>query len=796
MKFRLSTRLVLSVVLIEAVMLTVLVWNSVRLIGSSHAEVLEKHFQDELTLLSNLLAPGLAADDRAILVDALSLMKNEGKIVYAVVLNNAGSTMASIGKVPDKIIPDLSYQDAKLDGCFDSFKEISLSNQKLGMLKLGYSIQYVEKLINKTRTQNAIIASIEILLSILVTFGVGYLLTRSLRQLEEGAKALTRDELDHRIKLDSRDEMGDLARAFNNLASHLSQTRTALADEHYALVKKTRELQTLLDGVNAIVVEADPGTCRFKYVSREAQSILGYPTGDWYVPNFLEEHIYQEDREQFKQQRDAHNQQPGTAIIDFRMTHMDGHLVDIRSINNFDYDESGVLTCRSLFLDVTEQKLNEQRIAYLAEHDALTGLFNRSRFQEELERALDYADRFEQQGALMFIDLDQFKYINDTMGHQAGDEYLVAIAQSLACSIRKVDILGRLGGDEFGIILPNTSRIEAEDVARILLKKLIVSNEEFTGMDTPVTASIGIVIFPEHGSVPGNLLAMADAAMYSAKDEGRNTYHIYQEADQQISAMHAKLEWEQRIRKALEKDLFVLHFQPIFHLDSRKVSHYEVLLRMLDNDGGLIPPGAFLEIAERFGMIRDVDRWVLNKAIEVQGESNRTGSPVRLAVNLSGRHFGNPQVLDWIKSQISNNNANPEMLIFEITETAAVENISNARRFTDDLHALGCRVALDDFGVGFSSFHYLKHLPVDMIKLDGSFVRQLARDKFDRVFVKAMSQMARGLGITSTAEFIESEEVIEILLELGVDLGQGFHLARPSESFTYPCEFELIKAAK
>jgi EAL domain-containing protein (putative c-di-GMP-specific phosphodiesterase class I) len=195
-------------------------------------------------------------------------------------------------------------------------------------------------------------------------------------------------------------------------------------------------------------------------------------------------------------------------------------------------------------------------------------------------------------------------------------------------------------------------------------------------------------------------------------------------------------------------------------------------------------------------MIRDVDRWVLSKAIQVQGDSNKTNEPVRLAVNLSGRHFGNPQVLDWIKSEIRKNNADPKMLIFEITETAAVENISNARRFTDDLHSLGCRVALDDFGVGFSSFHYLKHLPVDMIKLDGSFVRQLARDKFDRVFIKAMSEMAHGLGITAIAEFIESEDVINILLELGVDLGQGFHLARPGATFPYPCELALIKAIK
>lgn len=792
MRFRLSTRLILSVVIIELIMLTVLVWNSVRLIGSSHAEVLEEHFREEIKLLSNQLAPGLAADDRAILLDTLSLLEKEQKIVYAQVLNKDGQTMASIGKVPRNFIADANYQQAKSDGCFDSFREISLSKQKLGMLKLGYSIEYVESLIKKTRTQNALIASIEIILSILVTFAVGYFLTRGLRKLEEGTKALARDELDYRIELVTHDELGDLARAFNNLASHLSYTRNALHEEHSALEKKTQELQTLLDGVDAVIADADPKTCQFKYVSREAERLLGYPTNDWYTPNFLEKHIYLEDLEYFQRQRDTYNSKAGTAIIDFRMKHKDDHLVDIRSINNFKYDESDELTCRSLFLDVTEQKLNEKRIAYLAEHDALTGLYNRSRFQEELERALQYVDRSEQQGALMFIDLDQFKYINDTMGHQAGDEYLVAIAQCLAGNIRKVDILGRLGGDEFGIIMQNTSQEQAEEIAEQLLKKMVVSNREFTGMETPVTASIGIVIFPKHGTVPGDLLAEADAAMYSAKDKGRNTYHVYREADQQLTAMHAKLQWEQRIRKALEEDLFVLHYQPIFKLDSRKVSYYEVLLRMLDSEGDLIPPSAFLDIAERFGMIRDVDKWVLSKTIQVQGESNRTAEPVRLAVNLSGRHFGNPQILEWIKTEIRKNSADPRMLIFEITETAAVENISSARRFTDELHALGCFVALDDFGVGFSSFHYLKHLPVDIIKLDGSFVRQLARDKFDRVFIKAMSEMARGLDIISTAEFIESEEIIGLLVELGVNLGQGFHLAKPKSTFPYICETDTV----
>jgi len=796
MKIRLSTRLVLSILLIEAIMLSVLVWNSVRLISSSHAEVLEHHLNEEVVLLSNLLAPGLAVSDRAILQDSLSLAGREKSIVYVAVMDLDDNVMASIGNVPEKIEADKSFEDARFDGVFDVINRVELFGQNLGILKLGYSIKYVEELIRQTRLQNTSIAAIELILSLLMTLLVGYFLTRSLRRLEQGAQALARDELEHRIDLDSHDEMGDLARSFNKLASHLSSTRAALVDEHAALDKQTRHMQTLLDGIDAVIVEADPDTCRFIYVSREAENLLGYEMAEWLEPDFLLKHIHPEDKVHFEQQRTKYFKEPGSFTIDFRMLHKHGAVLGIRSINTIDNDESGALTCRGLLLDITEQKQNEDRIVYLADHDVLTGLLNRRRFQIELERELELSNRYQRQGALLFLDLDQFKYINDTLGHQAGDEFLCTIARRLGSSLRKVDVLGRLGGDEFGIILADTGLQQAEVIATQLLQRLVAENTGFDDIETPVSASIGIVVFPDNGTVPGSLLAKADAAMYSAKDSGRNTFHVYSDGDQKIKAMHAKLEWEQRIREALEQDLFVLHFQPIFWLDTGTVPHYEVLLRMHDGEGGLIPPSAFLEIAERFGLIREIDKWVLEHAIQIQGDSCRDGQPVSLAINLSGKHFGNPHVLEWIKQAIEVSGADPTMLIFEITETAAVGNIHQAGRFTDALHELGCRIALDDFGVGFSSFHYLKHLPVDMVKLDGSFVRHVASSKFDRVFIRSMTDMARGLGITSIAEFVEEENMVEILKELNVDMGQGYYFARPAEKFAFPCEPEQDKKEK
>ena len=790
MKFRLSTRLVLSVLLIEAVMLSVLVWNSVRLISSSHADVLNHHLKEEAVLLANLLAPGLAVSDRAILLDNLSLVGKEESITYVLVQDMNGNVMASIGVVPQTMITDSSFDEALKDSVYDLVQSIDLFGQHLGQLKMGYSIKYVKDLIRDTRIQNTTIASIELLLSLVMTLLVGYFLTRSLRRLEEGGKALTRDELEHRIEVDSQDEIGDLARTFNDLASHLASTRAELISEHQILEQQKRHIQTLMDGIDAVIVEANPITCQFVYASREAENLLGYDLQQWLQPDFIFSVMHADDIEYFKQEREGFISSPGSYTLDFRLIHARGKIIDVRSINTLDYNEVGKLTCRSLLLDITEQKRNEKRIIYLAEHDVLTGLYNRHRFQNELERELDLAERYNKKGALLFIDLDQFKYINDTMGHQAGDEYLCAIARRLSSCLRKTDFLGRLGGDEFGVILTNTDDLQAENFAIQLLERLIAENSGLNDLETPVSASIGIVMFPEHGTIAGNLLAMADAAMYTAKDNGRNTYHFHSEGDQKINAMHAKLEWEQRIREALEKNLFVLHFQPIFWLNDRTVPHYEVLLRMQNADGSLTPPAAFLDVAERFGMILDIDQWVLEHAIKIQGESCRSKRPVSLAINLSGKHFGNPDVFDSIKRYIDENGAEASKLIFEITETAAVENITQATHFTEALHALGCKIALDDFGVGFASFHYLKHLPVDMVKLDGSFVRHVANSMFDRVFIKSMTDMARGLGITTIAEFIESEDIIDVLTELDVDMGQGYHLAIPSAELEYPCSTE------
>lgn len=251
--------------------------------------------------------------------------------------------------------------------------------------------------------------------------------------------------------------------------------------------------------------------------------------------------------------------------------------------------------------------------------------------------------------------------------------------------------------------------------------------------------------------------------------------------DDTLMQMHAKVHWEDKIHRALAEDRFTLHYQPIVNLKTHEVIHYEALLRLKDQDGSLIYPHAFLDTAEHFGLIRDIDKWVLRHAVKKQAESIKNGNPISIAINLSGRNFGHSDILQHLQLALDEFDADPHALIFEVTETAAVENFGRARSFIESLRSLGCRFALDDFGVGYSSFHYLRNLPVDMIKIDGSFVRNLHLNQFDRIIIKAISDVANGLAILTIAEFVENEEIQNLLLDLGIEYGQGYQLAMPEE---------------
>ncbi len=458
----------------------------------------------------------------------------------------------------------------------------------------------------------------------------------------------------------------------------------------------------------------------------------------------------------------------------------DGHEIPISQVIMVHKNSDGtVKNLSTIGRDVTERKRFETQIMYMANRDPLTNLLNRRRFNEELEGWIAQARRFGTKMVLLFLDLDNFKYVNDSYGHQIGDKLLVTIANICRARVRTTDVLARLGGDEFAIILTHADVSVAESVANQIREAVQHHTDAVEKYPEGVTVSIGIAVFPEHGDKAETLLTCADLAMYNAKEEGRNCVRVY--TPKQKTHIELRLVWERRIREALDSEGFALVLQPIMDIRKNLIMGHEVLLRLINEKGEMELPGVFLPIAERFGLIHDIDRWVVKKAIHLIKKLKQDGKPAYLEVNISGKSFADKKLLPMIRNELAVTGVDTAslILVFEITETALIENMADAQSFISELKSIGCLFALDDFGIGFSSFNYLKQLPVDYLKIDGSFIVNLARDTTDQHLVKAMVEVARGLGKKTTAEFVGSEETLCLLREYGIDYAQGYHIGKP-----------------
>ena len=430
--------------------------------------------------------------------------------------------------------------------------------------------------------------------------------------------------------------------------------------------------------------------------------------------------------------------------------------------------------------DVTERRSFEAELRFLADHDALTGLPNRRRFHEELQRHLAFTARYGGEGAALLLDLDNFKYLNDSQGHKAGDQYLVSLARVLKERLRQTDVVARLGGDEFGVLLPAAGPVQARKVADLVAEAVREHAPLIGGQPVKLSTSIGVACFGHDATGdPDQLMAAADLAMYDAKEAGRDRIGMSTASAVDERSLKARMHWLERIRRALDDESFVIHSQPIASIETGSVSQYELLLRMTDENGHVIPATAFLATAERFDLIQEIDRWMIRRAIELIAEHREHGRDLKLEVNVSAKSLGDPELPVLIEDLLRETRIDPSLLILEVTETTAIANMDEAVEFANRLSRLGCGFALDDFGRGFGSFYYLKHLPLRYLKIDGDFVRNIAHNLVDQQVVKAVVQVAKALGYKTIAEYVQDEATVLALRHYGVDYMQGYHVGRP-----------------
>ncbi|MDR7047776.1 diguanylate cyclase (GGDEF)-like protein/PAS domain S-box-containing protein [Duganella sp. 3397] len=435
-------------------------------------------------------------------------------------------------------------------------------------------------------------------------------------------------------------------------------------------------------------------------------------------------------------------------------------------------DNGALLGVVVVFRDVSHERKLTRQLSWNASHDTLTGLINRREFEARIAEALHSAKEEGHVHAMLYMDLDQFKIVNDTCGHAAGDLLLQLLARMLQTQMRDSDVLARLGGDELGVLLPRCAIDQARLIAEGLRQS--IRNFRFVWQDRSfeLGVSIGMVEVTRHSKSMTELLMAADQACYLAKERGRNRVHVYRESDQRLARRLGEMQWVSRLNEAFEQQYFRLYTQPIVGLGEHGANHLEVLIRIQPAKGDLILPGAFIPAAERYDLMNAIDRWVIRAVCRHAGES--ASAPVEYSINLSGTSLADEGLHDYIVAQFREFNVAPQHICFEITETAVIANLIKAQEFMGKLKALGCRFSLDDFGSGLSSFAYLKALPVDFLKIDGVFIRDIATNSINRAMVKAINEVGHVMGLRTVAEYVEDDATLDVVRDLGVDYAQGY----------------------
>tara|TARA_R110002049_G_scaffold147342_1_gene310101 strand:- start:65504 stop:68110 length:2607 start_codon:yes stop_codon:yes gene_type:complete len=578
--------------------------------------------------------------------------------------------------------------------------------------------------------------------------------------------------------------LNDIANSSSGYALVIQNQSNLMRIEAELLEEQTRNkltLELLKEGV--IITDRNLEVIHMNPV---AESLTGWPTFEAEGHNIKEiiRLIDSDKRERFEIPGQSVIQENRTIHISQNLllvnNHNDERAIEITIAPHFPI-ESHAYGAVIIIKDLSETRRLVNEIQHRASHDPLTGLLNRQEFEYQLEKSIASAALHDVQHVICYIDVNQFKIINAQAGHSAGDYILTEVAHFLRSKTRTIDYIGRLSGDEFALLLVNHSIDNAKRTSQALIEEFQRHRFSWEGQTFELGLSIGIVPVTKDSPEPAQMLTRAELTCYSAKERGRNQFHVYQVDDDELTRKHAEILRAAGITGALKEDRFMLYCQPIVSLSlgNRSIQHYELLLRLNDANGNIIMPGSFIPAAERYGLMPNVDRWVIHTALHSYHETFGEKSGVHIAINLSGNSLNDDKLLSFIKDELASSEVDPQHVCFEITETAAINNLTQANHLIRELKTIGCCFALDDFGSGLSSFTYLKNLPVDYLKIDGSFVTDMSNDTIDYAMVEAINQMGHVMGIGTIAECAESEEVVEQLRKLGVDFAQGYAMGSP-----------------
>lgn len=544
--------------------------------------------------------------------------------------------------------------------------------------------------------------------------------------------------------------------------------------------------QVTLKSIGDAVITTDADG-HINYLNSAAEKMTGWTFENAKGKNITDVFYLTQDNASVNQnvhvQKAIHSERPLTVTNQSKLKNTSGEVIAVDfSINPIkDKTEKRIGTALT-FRNMNQEHELRSQLSFQASHDALTGLINRYEFEKRLEELIESSIEEDSVHALFYLDLDEFKVVNDTCGHVAGDELLRQLASLLHHQVRSHDTIARLGGDEFGILLSDCKSKKAVNLATKILSAIQDFHFVWEEKTFKVGASIGVVEINSYSKDIANVMGIADTACYSAKDSGRNRVHVAEKDDLEIANRRGEMQWVSRITQALDNNSFELYYQSMVPLKNQQQtdSAIELLLRMKSEDGELIQPCAFIPAAERYGLMPQLDRWVIIQTCTWLSQHEQlTASLYKCSINLSGHSISDESFLDFVKTNIAEFNIDPAKLCFEITETAAISNLIKATEFISDLKLLGCSFALDDFGSGFSSFAYLKNLPVDFIKIDGMFVRDIVDDAIDQEMVRSITNIARAMGKKTIAEFVENDAIKKILEEFGVDYIQGYGISRP-----------------